>query len=179
MEVLQEAVLAFRVVKITYKKSAGRSAEPVTVCPLGFLYGIQNNYLVASHVGDIDHPRHYTLTQVLSVKPTGKYFDAGEFNIHKYAVKSFGAWISHDGGYNVKWRVKPEAAERASQFVFHPTQKMTPQKDGSLLVEFVADGLREMAWHLMTWEGQICPVAPKELVAEYKKQLKLAAGALK
>jgi predicted DNA-binding transcriptional regulator YafY len=179
MEVLQEAVLACRVVKITYKKSAAGTAAPVTVCPLGFLYGVQNNYLVAAHIDDIDHPRHYILIQISSVKMTNRYFNAREFNIHKYAAKSFGAWISYHGGYDVKWRVKPEAAERASQFVFHPTQKLTPQEDGSLLVEFTADGLKEMAWHLMTWEGQISPIAPKELVAEYKNQLKLATGALK
>jgi hypothetical protein len=46
-------------------------------------------------------------------------------------------------------------------------------------VEFFADGLKEMAWHLMSWEGKIQPVAPKELIAEHKKQLKLAAEALK
>jgi len=75
--------------------------------------------------------------------------------------------------------VAPEAAEKASTFVFHPTQKIRPQKDGSLIVEFTADGLKEMAWHLMTWEGMIKPIAPKELVAEYKNQVKLAASALK
>jgi len=181
IESLQEAILACHIVKVSYKHkySEDEAVKQYTLCPLGFLYGVQNNYLVASYVSDVDHPRHYILSQVENVKLTSKYFDAKGFNIHKYAAKSFGAWISHDGGYKVKWHVKPEAAQRAGQFIFHPTQKQTPQKDGSLIVEFTADGIKEMVWHLMTWEGNIRPVAPKELVAEYKNQLKLAALALK
>jgi predicted DNA-binding transcriptional regulator YafY len=176
---LQDAILACTIVKISYKHSLDGDARPYTVCPLGFLYGVQNNYLVASYVGEVDKPRHYILNQIASVKPSVKYFDAKEFDIHKYAGKSFGVWIAHGGGYDVKWRVMPSAAERARQFVFHPTQRVSEQKDGSLIVEFTADGLKEMVWHLMTWEGKIRPLAPKELVAEYKNQLKLAAGALR
>lgn len=123
-------------------------------------------------------PRHYVLDKILSVKLINKSFDAKGFDIHKYAAKSFGVWIQK-GGYKVKWRVLPEAVERAKLFVFHPTQKITEQKDGSLIVEFTADGLKEMVWHLITWEGKIQPLAPTELIAEYKAQLRLAAEALK
>jgi predicted DNA-binding transcriptional regulator YafY len=179
VEALQEAILACCMVKIKYKRSGYETAVSLTVCPLGFLYGMQNNYLVACYVDKNEEPRHYILSQIQSVRPTAVYFEAEEFDIHEYAKKSFGAWIAHDGGYRVKWKVKPQAAERAKQFEFHPTQKITEMKDGSLTVEFYADGLKEMAWHLMTWEGMIKPVAPKELVEEYERQLKLAAGALR
>jgi len=179
LETLQTAILAYRIVKIKYRRTIDAAARTFTLCPLGFIYGIQNNYIVASYVGEIAHPRHYILDQIQGVTLTAKTFDAEGFDLRRYAEKSFGSWISHDGGYKVKWKVKPEAAERASRFIFHPTQKITRQKNGSLIVEFVADGLKEMAWHLMTWEGNIKPLAPKELIDEYKKQLKLAAGALK
>jgi len=179
METLQTAILAYRVVKIKYRRAVDSAAYQLTLCPLGFIYGIQNNYLVASYVGQTSLQRHYILDQIQSAALTAKMFDAKGFDLRKYAEKSFGSWISSGGGYKVKWKVKPEAAERASRFVFHPTQKITRQKDGGLIVEFVADGLREMVWHLMTWEGNIKPLAPKELIDEYRKQLKLAAGALK
>ncbi|MDR2692636.1 MAG: WYL domain-containing protein [Chitinispirillales bacterium] len=181
METLQTAILAFRVVKARYKLQSAKTAAAITLCPLGFLYGVQNNYLVASPITNSGaiRPRHYILSRIESVEPTDETFDAKGFDIHRYAQKSFGVWISHSGGYDVKWKVKPEAAEKASRFVFHPTQKLTPQEDGSLIVEFTADGLKEMAWHLITWEGMIKPLAPKELVDEYKNQIKLAMSALK
>jgi predicted DNA-binding transcriptional regulator YafY len=176
MEPLQEAILACRVVEIEYTKSSGASTFPV--CPLGFLYGVQNNYLVAADDTKKGLTRRYILNQVTAVKLTNKSFDAKGFDIHKYAEQSFGVWISGDG-HKVKWRIVPDAVEKAKRFTFHPTQKMTLQKDGSLIVEFTAEGLKEMVWHLMTWEGKIQPLAPKELIEEYKNQLKLAADALK
>ena len=179
MDALQTAILAYRVVRLKYRRAADRAAMPLTVCPLGFLYGTQNNYLIASYIDQTARPRHYILHQIESVALTPKTFDAKGFDLRKYSEKSFGSWISPGGGYKVKWKVRPEAADRASRFVFHPTQKVTPQKDGGLLVEFTADGLREMACHLMTWAGYIKPLAPKELIDEYKNLLKLAAEALK
>ena len=180
IEELQNAILAYHTVKIKYKQSSDGVITPIIRCPLGFLYGIQNNYLVAARENEIEHPRHYILSQILDVEVIDKIFDAKDFDIRKYAEKSFGVWISPDGsGHRIKWRVNPEAAERARQFIFHPSQKIIPQDDGSLIVEFVADGLKEMAWHLMTWEGKIQPLAPRKLIEEYKNQLKLAAEALK
>jgi len=179
LETLQTAVLTYSVVKIKYRRVIDTTARMFTLCPLGFIYGIQNNYLVASDVGEITRPRHHIIDKIQSAALTDKTFDAENFNLRKYAEKSFGSWISPDGGYKVKWQVKPEAAERASRFIFHPTQKITRQKDGSLIVEFTADGLKEMVWHLMTWEGGIKPLAPKELIDEYKKQVKFVVGALK
>ena len=178
IETLQEAILACRIVKIKYKQQNG-VITPLTVCPQGFLYGVHNNYLVACYIDKNDYPKHYILNQLQSVKLTSTVFDAKGFNIHEYAKKSFGAFITHGGGYKVKWKVKPEAAPRAKKFIFHPTQKLTEMKDGGLIVEFFADGLKEMVWHLMTWEGMIKPIAPKELVEEFEKQVGLAAGVLK
>lgn len=180
LEPLQYAVLAHRMIRIKYAFADSGKFSTQTLCPLGFLYGVQDNYLVASYIGDVKHPRHYILSNIESVKLLKDSFDAQDFDIRKYAAKSFGTFINHSRprGYNVKWRVKPEAAARAKRFVFHPTQKITRERGGSLLVEFVADGLKEMAWHLMTWEGMIQPVAPRELVAEYKEQLRLASLAL-
>jgi predicted DNA-binding transcriptional regulator YafY len=179
METLQTAILTYRVVKVKYRRAADSAAMPFSVCPLGFLYGTQNNYLIASHIDRTARPRHYTLDQIQSVALTPKTFDAKGFDLRKYSEKSFGSWIGPGDGYKVKWKVRPEAADRASRFVFHPTQKVTPQKDGGLIVEFTADGLREMAYHLITWAGGIKPLAPKELIDEYKNLLKLAANALK
>jgi len=179
IEALQKAILSYSIVKIKYQKTDSGAAASHTICPLGFLYGIQNNYLVACAEGRSDRPKHYTLGRIQSVTLTKTEFDAQEFDIREYAKKSFGSWIAHDGGYKVKWKVSPKAAKTAKRFEFHPTQKMKEMADGSLTVEFVADGLKEMAWHLMTWEGAIKPIAPKELVEEYEKQLELAAGALK
>jgi predicted DNA-binding transcriptional regulator YafY len=63
----------------------------------------------------------------------------------------------------VVWRFAPEAAARAAGFLFHPTQRLEPQPDGSLVVRFHAAGWLEMAWHLYQWGDKIEVLAPEGL----------------
>jgi predicted DNA-binding transcriptional regulator YafY len=178
VETLQNAILACRMVQIDYRRVSGDPVARYIRCPLGLLYGQQNNYLVAAFEGKVETPGHYIVSQIERVEVMSTPFDAQGFDIHQYAEKSFGVWIGERGGYAVQWRVKPAAAQRARRFVFHPTQTVTEQKDGALFIEFFADGLKEMAWHLMTWEGQIQPLAPPELIAEFEHQIAMAKMSL-
>ena len=61
------------------------------------------------------------------------------------------------------WRFSPAAAETAKEFMFHPTQEVTREADGSLLVRFIASGHLEMAWHLYMWGDAVEVVAPERL----------------
>lgn len=49
------------------------------------------------------------------------------------------------------WRFSPAAAPHARRFVFHPTQRVEEESDGSLFVRFQASGHLETYWHLYTW----------------------------
>ena len=60
-------------------------------------------------------------------------------------------------------RIKPSRAEDALRWRFHATQKVTQDPDGSVTVTFRAGGMRELAWHLFTWGGDIEIVAPQTL----------------
>jgi len=175
---LQEAILSFHFVRISYRNTRDKVSTATDLCPLGFLYGEFNNYLVAASEKTRGNPWTYILHQILSVEILESTFDAQDFNIHDYAARSFGVWQEERGGYDVRWLVNKSVAERARLFQFHPTQKTTEQKNGDLLVEFHADGLLEMARHLIIWEGKIKPLAPKELIEEYRRLLKAAGYAL-
>jgi predicted DNA-binding transcriptional regulator YafY len=48
-------------------------------------------------------------------------------------------------------------------FPIQPTQTQIREPDRSTLVRFRAGGLREMAWHLLSWDGGQKIVAPEEL----------------
>ncbi|GAB7140860.1 YafY family protein [Deferribacterales bacterium RsTz2092] len=161
---LQEAVLSFHQIAIGYLHSDG-TVKKSTLCPLGFLYG-KLGYLVATSKGG-GSPRLYKLHHIKNVKVLPDSFDAGNFDINEYAKNSFG--VFQDGmKYKVKWRVDADVAGDARLFEFHPSQKITENKDdGSLLVEFEAEGLLEMCYHLFTWQGTIHILEPQELKALY------------
>jgi predicted DNA-binding transcriptional regulator YafY len=63
----------------------------------------------------------------------------------------------------VVWRFAPEAAEDAAEFVFHPSQAMERDADGSLIVRFTAGSDLEMAWHLYTWGDKVEVLEPARL----------------
>ncbi|MFX7507111.1 WYL domain-containing protein, partial [Acinetobacter baumannii] len=59
-------------------------------------------------------------------------FDHG-FDIRRHAEKGFGSFENAAEYGDVVWRFSPEAAAHARRFVFHPTQTVEDEPDGSLL----------------------------------------------
>jgi predicted DNA-binding transcriptional regulator YafY len=83
------------------------------------------------------------------------------FKLDVYAARSFG--VFQEEPHDVVLRFLPEVADEVAAFLFHPTQTLTRETDGSVIVCFCAGGLREMAWHLFTWGDAVRILAPKGL----------------
>jgi predicted DNA-binding transcriptional regulator YafY len=100
----------------------------------------------------------------------------GRFSLREYAERSFG--VFQEEPVDVVWRFSPKAAPDARQFLFHPTQRLEDQKDGSLIVRFRAGGALEMCWHLITWGDQVKVIKPKKLRALVAKALSRSGSAI-
>jgi predicted DNA-binding transcriptional regulator YafY len=72
--------------------------------------------------------------------------------------------------------VSPEGAAEARAWRWHPTQSLEDRPDGGVIVRFRASGMRELAWHLFSWSGQVRIVAPERLKTVMAAEL-AAAGA--
>jgi predicted DNA-binding transcriptional regulator YafY len=75
-------------------------------------------------------------------------------------------------------KVAPEGAAEARAWRWHPTQSLEDQPDGGVIVRFRASGMRELAWHLFSWSGQVQVVAPERLKAVMADELAAAGRAL-
>jgi hypothetical protein len=66
------------------------------------------------------------------------------FSIEKYAENSFG--VFQEEPVDVVWKFSPKAARDASEFLFHPSQILEPQKDGSpgILPRWLPGSLRPL-----------------------------------
>ena len=84
-----------------------------------------------------------------------------DFDLRAYAERSFG--VFQEEPLEVVFRFAPSAAPDARAFLFHPTQTLSDEPDGSLTVRFRAGGFLEIAHHLMTWGPSVTIVAPKAL----------------
>ncbi len=164
------AVLGYTKIVIKYVYDNGGAGE-YKVRPLGFLYGKSNNYLIAYRDDEPTIVRSYILGRIHDVKVTQETFDAGNFDIAAYAQRSFGIYHSPDGPFDVEWRASADVADAAARYVFHPTQTLHRNADGTLTIRFRADGFMEMGLYLFQWRGEIVPVAPAALVDQYRQML--------
>lgn len=136
--------------------------------PLGLVYG-EKIYLVAREKAKGNEIYNYLLHKFEDIKLTENTFDKGDFNLQNYTNLSFGVY--HGKILDVKLSFSPELKEEASNYNFHPTQKLKEEKDGTLTVSFKASGDKEIFWHVFKWGNGCKIVAPKSLVKEYKKYL--------
>jgi predicted DNA-binding transcriptional regulator YafY len=121
--------------------AAGGSAKATVrvVEPYGVLIGIRR-YLVAKPKGDTHGPlRYYVAEKIQSAELTGEIFERDpDFDIDQHAQKAFGTFQNDAEFGEVIWKFKPEVASHARAYLFHPTQVLEDQPDGSLIVRFSA-----------------------------------------
>jgi predicted DNA-binding transcriptional regulator YafY len=168
---LRRAILGMQLVVVRYAGPGGEEPATRILCPYGLLYG-GRGWLVA-HVEGLPEPRLWRLDRITSADLLDRGFARDEaFSLADYAARSFGVFQEEPVG--VVLRFAPEAAADAAGWLFHPSQTLTEEADGSLIVRFRAGGLREVCWHLFTWGDTVTIVAPAALRREMRESLRAA-----
>jgi predicted DNA-binding transcriptional regulator YafY len=148
------------------------NAAPRVIEPHGLLLG-HRSYLVARQPSRSETILNFRMDRIHAAEVLEESFAfAPGFTLEGYAAKAFGVYQDPTQHGEVVWRFAPEAAERAAEFRFHPTQVLEPQDDGSLIVRFTAAGWLEMSWHLYQWGDKVEVIAPdglRALVNEYRR----------
>ena len=160
LPLLRDAIKATRKVEFGYLgRSSGRRSRQF-VEPYGVLYG--NRAYLVGRVDWTEEPLLWSLANVSKIRITDETFERDpEFDLQEYAERSFGAF--QETPVDVVLRFEPGAARDAASFLFHPSQTMIENEDGSLTVRFRAGGLDEMCWHLFTWGKGVAVEEPFEL----------------
>ena len=158
---IRDAILRSHEISIAYRRRGTKRASRRQVQPYGFLFG-NRLYLVARSPELNPDMRLYDLARIGAPEIAGKTFvrDSG-FSMPAFAERSFG--VFQEEPVDVVWRFSPKAAPGAREYLFHPTQTMENQPDGSLIVRFKAGGLVEMSWHAYTWGRELEVLAPPRL----------------
>jgi predicted DNA-binding transcriptional regulator YafY len=169
IEDLRQAIKACRKVKISYRNRKTRSTKERLVHPYGFLHG-HRNYLVGWHENPkANNVALFSLPNIEAIEITTETFVRDpHFDLSSFASRSFG--LFQEEPYDVVWRFSPEAAPDAADFIFHPSQNLEKQKDGSLIVRFKAGSDLEMAWHLYQWGNKVEVLEPARLADMVKGQ---------
>ena len=160
---LRDAIRESKVVTGTYHNKQRK------LKPLGLIYG-EKTYLVAKEDEKGDGVYNFILHKLKDVRITNEYFDNGNFNLEEYSKQSF--VVFHGEVLDVKLLFSPTVAEDILCYNFHPTQTVTKQPDGSVLVNFQASGELEIIWHLFKWGGNVKILTPERLKETYRNYIK-------
>jgi len=172
MAKFENAILGLQRLKISYRASGKLKASLRTVEPLGLLFG-RFGYLVANNISTSMKPLTYRLDLIESVEELGEMFlEPTNFEFKKWAKESFGIFHG-DSILDIRLRFTGEAARRAEQVQFHPSQKIQKSKKGSTIIELQCKGHRELIHEIChpDWLGQVVIEAPEELKNNYDDYL--------
>ena len=162
LEQIREAILSCHQIRLKYyNKQSGKTSTNILM-PYGILYGERNHYLLARHSDGYygDEVHHFILSNIKGIEILPETYQIpNNFSLAKHAEKSFG--VFQEEPFEVEWRFDKEVADDAKRYIFHPTQKMKENKDGSLTVKFKAGGRLEMDWHLYTWGEHVKVIKPE------------------
>ena len=162
LNTLRDAILAGVWITVDHRaRATGLLSRNARLGPLAMLLGEGRQYLLAysDYAQDV---RLFALAGFERIELTEDVFERPEsFDLSAWMQRSFGIW--QEEAYDIVWRFTPEAATDARLYLFHPTQVMTDEPDGSLTVSFRAGGLREMCWHLFRWGQQVEIISPENL----------------
>ncbi|WFU91418.1 WYL domain-containing protein (plasmid) [Rhizobium sp. CC1099] len=146
--------------------------------PHGLLLG-HRSYLVARQPSRGDMILNFRTDRIHSAEALDESFAMADgFSLDDYAAQSFGVYQDPAQYGEVVWRFAPEAAARAGEFRFHPTQVLEPMDDGSLIVRFHAAGWLEMTWHLYQWGDKVEVISPEGLRSMVEGYRRVDFGAL-
>lgn len=149
-----------------------QGSAPRVIEPHGMLLG-HRTYFVARQPSRGENILNFRTDRIHEAEVLKEGFQlASPFSLETYAAQAFGVYQDPEQFGEVVWRFIPEAAERAAEYRFHPTQVVEPQDDGRLIVRFAAAGWLEMAWHLYQWGDKVDVLAPqglRELIAGHQR----------
>ena len=124
-----------------------------------YYYG-NKHYLIAWHTKK-KAMCHFDLNNIQEIEVLDEYFTRDtNFSLEAFSQQSFGVY--QEEPFDVEWKFDKDVAKEAAKYIFHPTQEMIKNPDGTLTVKFRAGGAREMDWHLYTWGKHVKVIQPKD-----------------
>lgn len=161
---ISQATVDRQMVEIDYYTMSRKKKTRRKVAPYKIWFFDGAFYLVGN-CGLRKDVRIFALDRIKSLRLTDETFEMpADFKVEDFMQTSFG--VFHGKPQNVTIRFAPEAAGYIKEKTWHSTQKIKPQKDGSVIFEARVAGTDEIKYWLMSWGGKAEVLRPASLRAE-------------
>ena len=149
-----------------------REAEDYLFDPYGLLF-YQNSLYLGGYAHNRKALRLFLVDRMQGVRVHDERFEIPEdFHIENLTGSAFG--LVDDEPMQVRVRFLPEVAHLVRERIWHPTQGLEPQSDGSVLLSFEAGGEKEILAWLYSFVPHLEVLAPEKLRSAFYHGLRQA-----
>jgi proteasome accessory factor B len=166
-KLVTEAVTDSRPVKFTYRKPGEKLSSPRHVHPYTVICGDNRWYLIG---WDIDRAamRQFALSRISKQKLlTGHFTKRDDFDIDDYLRGSFSV-LSGTGDYHVTIDFDPWSTDMLRGRIWHQSQQITENPDGSSRVTLHLTALEEVERWLLSWGTHATVLGPRSLTEKIR-----------
>lgn len=172
-EIIEQLLIGMedhKVVHIVYQSL--RSTEPVTykIDPYVLVWHRGSLYLIGfSH--NHDETRMFKVDRIQAAEKSVFDFETpADFDSEAFMSKAFGVYVGQDD-ITVKVRFRPAVARYVEESTWHSSQKLTRQRDGSIVAEFQLSDTREIKAWILSFGSLAEVLEPTELRQEVADEL--------
>jgi proteasome accessory factor B len=172
IDTLMQGIEDRRAMFITYQSLHATESVSYDIYPYGLTYHRGSLYLVG-HAPQHDAIRHWKIDRIEGAELTEIRFSRPDgFDLPGHFARSFGVFQG-DGEVHVKIRFAPTVARYVQESAWHASQKLTKEKDGSLLAEFDLDGTEEIMRWVLSFGRHAEVLEPEELRHAVREELQV------
>jgi predicted DNA-binding transcriptional regulator YafY len=168
IETLNEAVINKKVVEIVYYTMSRKKVTQRKVAPYKIWFFDGTFYLIG-HCRAKKDIRIFAVDRIKMLNLTGERFEVpADFDADEFMKASFGVFIGQP--VHVKIRFTSDAAGYVKEKVWHNSQKISAQNDGSVILELDVAGTREIKHWILRWGAQAQVLQPDALREEIRSE---------
>jgi predicted DNA-binding transcriptional regulator YafY len=161
IDAISEATVQRKIIEIDYFTMSRKEKTRRKVAPYKIWF-FDGAFYVVGNCGLREDIRIFALDRIKSLNLTDETFDMPEdFKVEDFMQTSFGVFQGKP--QDVRIRFAAEIAGYISEKTWHQTQKIEPQKDGSIIFEARVAGTDEIKFWLMTWGSKAEVLSPAAL----------------
>jgi predicted DNA-binding transcriptional regulator YafY len=153
---------------MTYRAMRDKTETRRLVAPYRLLFFDGAFYLIG-YCGLRQDIRVFALDRIRRLDLTDETFDLpADMILDDFLKSSFGVFLGPST--RVQVRFAAETAGYIAEKTWHASQKLRPQKDGSMIFEAEVAGTEEIKRWILTWGAQAVVLAPKSLRDELRRE---------
>ncbi|MEJ2285095.1 MAG: WYL domain-containing protein [Desulfobacterales bacterium] len=166
---ISDAAINKKQIEIAYYTMSRKSQTRRKIAPYKIWFFDGTFYLIAN-CGLREDIRIFALDRIKELEITDEPFETPEdFNIDEFMRSSFG--VFHGEPVRVRIWFAADIAEYIGEKVWHDSQRLEPQKDGSIIFEAEVAGIEEIKYWVLKWGAKARVLAPGSLREETRREV--------